>query len=162
MSNNREFFQQKWESELPAFGRVLRALPSDRLDYRPHERSTGAGDLAWQLAQEQTALCQLVDTKQIDWNQSEAPKELDAIVAAWDNATSDLQERLAKLDDAAWESNGKFLMGGQVVWESSFQDLFWGFLFDMVHHRGQLSTYIRPMGGKVPSIYGPSADDAGG
>jgi len=34
-------------------------------------------------------------------------------------------------------------------------------LFDIVHHRGQLSTYIRPMGGKVPSIYGPSADDAG-
>jgi uncharacterized damage-inducible protein DinB len=31
----------------------------------------------------------------------------------------------------------------------------------IVHHRGQLSTYIRPMGGKVPSIYGPSADDAG-
>jgi hypothetical protein len=37
----------------------------------------------------------------------------------------------------------------------------WGFLFDEVHHRGQLSTYLRPMGGKVPSIHGPSADDPG-
>jgi uncharacterized damage-inducible protein DinB len=38
----------------------------------------------------------------------------------------------------------------------------WGYLFDMVHHRGQLSSYLRPMGAKVPSIYGPSADDSGG
>jgi uncharacterized damage-inducible protein DinB len=39
--------------------------------------------------------------------------------------------------------------------------MLWGLLFDAVHHRGQLSAYIRPMGGKVPSIYGPSGDDAG-
>jgi uncharacterized damage-inducible protein DinB len=32
-------------------------------------------------------------------------------------------------------------------------------LFDAIHHRGQLSAYIRPMGGKVPAIYGPSADE---
>ena len=37
----------------------------------------------------------------------------------------------------------------------------WGFLCDSIHHRGQLTTYLRAMGGKVPSIYGPSADDAG-
>ena len=35
----------------------------------------------------------------------------------------------------------------------------WEFLFDAVHHRGQLSTYLRPMGSTVPSIYGPSADE---
>ena len=39
--------------------------------------------------------------------------------------------------------------------------LLWLALFDAVHHRGQLTTYIRPMGGKVPSVYGPSADDSG-
>ena len=37
----------------------------------------------------------------------------------------------------------------------------WLFLFDAIHHRCQLSTYLRPMGGKVPSIYCPSADDSG-
>jgi uncharacterized damage-inducible protein DinB len=35
----------------------------------------------------------------------------------------------------------------------------WGFLFDIIHHRGQLSTYLRPMGSTVPQIYGPSADE---
>ncbi len=42
--------------------------------------------------------------------------------------------------------------------EATVRDLLWLFLFDAVHHRGQLSVYIRPMGGKVPLIYGPSAD----
>ena len=35
----------------------------------------------------------------------------------------------------------------------------WGFLFDIVHHRGQITTYLRPMGAKVPQIYGPSGDE---
>ena len=39
--------------------------------------------------------------------------------------------------------------------------LAWATLFDLIHHRGQLTMYIRPMGGKVPSVYGPSADDPG-
>lgn len=52
-------------------------------------------------------------------------------------------------------------MGGDAVWETTMDEFVWGFLFDAVHHRGQLSTYLRPMGGKVPSIYGPSADDPG-
>ncbi|MCH7491495.1 MAG: hypothetical protein IID05_12465 [Gemmatimonadetes bacterium] len=40
--------------------------------------------------------------------------------------------------------------------------LLWEFVLNSIHHRGQLSTYLRPMGGKVPAIYGPSADDPGG
>jgi uncharacterized damage-inducible protein DinB len=48
------------------------------------------------------------------------------------------------------------------VWQSApLGVMVWFTLFDLIHHRGQLSTYIRPMGGKVPSIYGPSADDPG-
>ena len=54
------------------------------------------------------------------------------------------------------------MMTGGAAWEDTIAKMAWGFLFDAVHHRGQLSTYLRPMGGKVPSIYGPSADDSGG
>ena len=50
---------------------------------------------------------------------------------------------------------------GAPAWEDTIAQFVWGFLFDAVHHRGQLTTYLRPMGGKVPSIYGPSADDPG-
>ena len=49
-------------------------------------------------------------------------------------------------------------MGGQVVLEKTVGEVLWLFHFDLIHHRGQLTTYLRPMGSKVPSIYGKSGD----
>jgi uncharacterized damage-inducible protein DinB len=157
----QKFFIERWEAELPAFRKVLAALPGDQLHYKPHERSTGAGDLAWQIAEEQRTLSDLLDTGVIDWQQREAPKTTEAIVAAWDDATENLRSRLASLDAAKADGPAKFIVGGHEAWTDKVGGMLWGFLFDMVHHRGQLSTYLRPMGGKVPAIYGPSADDQG-
>ena len=55
----------------------------------------------------------------------------------------------------------QFVMDGRVYVEVPLGQMFWIGLFDAIHHRGQLSVYLRPMGGRVPSIYGPSADDPG-
>ncbi len=158
---NHEFFVQRWEAEQPAFGRVLRAVPEGKLDYRPHARSTAAGDLAWQLAQEQRQLCDLLDKGEIHHEHTAHPGSTAAIAAAYDSATSDLRTRLRKLDEQACARPAKFFFGGKEVWTDTVGAMLWGYLFDMVHHRGQLSAYLRPMGGKVPAIYGPSADDAG-
>jgi uncharacterized damage-inducible protein DinB len=83
------------------------------------------------------------------------------IVAAYEKSATAVNERLERLDEAGWEKKGQFLMGDAPAWETEIGEFVWGFLFDAIHHRGQLSTYLRPMGGKVPSIYGPSADDPG-
>lgn len=159
--STREFFIQRWEAELPAFGKVLRAVPHDQLAYKPHDRSTAAGALAWQLAEEQKQLLELLETGQVDFKVNPHPSKATDIVAAWDKATEELKKKLKAADDAKWTRPGKFLMGGKVAWSDTVENIFWGYLFDMVHHRGQLSAYLRPMGGKVPAIYGPSADDSG-
>lgn len=52
-------------------------------------------------------------------------------------------------------------MGGQHIMDQPLGEFLWYLFFDAIHHRRQLSTYIRPMGGKVPQIYGPSGDDPG-
>ena len=161
MTANYQFFLHCYSDELPRFVRVLKALPDDRLDYKPHEKNTSAGDLAWQLAIEQQNLCELLDTGVINFEMAKRPGSIDAIVAEFEKAAAGVQQRLGKVNDAKWSSPGDFRMGGQSVWATSVQDLCWGYLFDGIHHRGQLSAYIRPMGGKVPSIYGPSADDQG-
>ena len=158
--NTREFFIKRWEQELPAFGKVLRAVPENQLKYKPHEKSTAAGALAWQLAEEQKQLVELLETGQVVFEMTPHPKHGD-IVKAWDKATDELRKKLKSADEARWAGPGKFLMGGKVAWSDTVENIFWGYMFDMVHHRGQLSAYLRPMGGKVPSIYGPSADDAG-
>lgn len=159
--STREFFIKRWEAELPAFGKVLRAVPENQLAYKPHERSAAAGALAWQLAEEQKQLVELLETGQVVFEITPHPSKTRDIVAAWDKATDTLRKRLQSADEARWSGPGKFLMGGKVAWSDTVESIVWGYLFDMVHHRGQLSVYLRPMGGKVPSIYGPSADDAG-
>src|SRR5437763_4655264 len=145
MVSNQEFFTERWSNEVPAFVRVLKALPSDSLNYKPHDKCTCAGDLAWQLALEQSQLSELLDTGVINYEATKRPESTDAIVAEFEKASEALKGRLAKVDDAKWESSGDFRMGGQSVWSATVRDLCWGYLFDMVHHRGQLSTYIRPM-----------------
>ena len=55
----------------------------------------------------------------------------------------------------AWSGKGQFFSGGKMVLEMPVGEFLWFILFDAIHHRGQLSTYIRPMGGTVPAIYGP-------
>ena len=160
MKNFREYFLECFEAEKPKFVRVLKAVPSDQASYKPHPRSTSAGDIVWLLASELQDACELVDKGEVHFVARPAPSVTDAIAAYEKNAES-FQKRLAKLDDAAWDRKAKFLVDGNVVWETSLGDMLFGFLFDAIHHRGQLSTYLRPMGAKVPSIYGPSADDPG-
>jgi len=68
---------------------------------------------------------------------------------------------IEKIGDDAWEKKVEMSFGVPEPWADTLENFAWGFLLDAVHHRGQLSTYLRPMGSKVPSIYGPSADDSG-
>jgi hypothetical protein len=160
MKNYREYFIECFEAERPKFLRVLQAIPDGQAEYRPHPRSTSAGDLVWLLASELRDACELIDHGEVSFVLRPAPALSDAI-AVFERNAQDLQRRLANVTDEAWVRNARFLVNGAAVWEAALGDMLFGFLFDAIHHRGQLSTYLRPMGGKVPSIYGPSGDDPG-
>lgn len=160
--DNREFCIARRKAELPAFVKVLKAVPQGKLDYRPDPRARSAAELAWVLATEEAALVMLLDTGTIAWKDQPPPARVDETVAAFEKNAATVNERLAKLDEAGWQKQGRLVMEGMPPWETSIGEFVWGFLFDAIHHRGQLSTYLRPMGSKVPAIYGPSADDSGG
>ena len=159
----REFFVKCWNTEEPKFGKVLRALP-DQLSYRPHERSPSAGELAWQLAEEQRVLNEMLDSGAVHWAMQRRPHpdSRDAIIDAWDEQTAALRKKIEALDEAKWNGKVTFFIDGNEGGHGTVEDYLWGFLHDMIHHRGQLTTYIRPMGGKVPGIYGPSGDEMPG
>ena len=158
--NTREHFVKVFQDEKPRFVRVLQAVPSDRATYRPHEKSATAGSLVWLLASELSDACKVVDRGEIDFTMQPEPSVREAI-AAYERNAGELEKRVTKLDDTAWGRTARFKVDGKVHWEAPLGDMLWGFLFDAIHHRGQLSTYLRPMGAKVPSIYGPSGDDPG-
>jgi uncharacterized damage-inducible protein DinB len=155
----RDFYLKRAKAEFPVFLKVLRALPED-LSYKPHDRSPSAEQLAWTVTNELKALIDVVETGKSEWEDSKPPSR-DEMIGMFEKWSTELVDKVAALDDASQEKNAQFLYQGTVVMEKPMMEFIWDFMFDAIHHRGQLSAYLRPMGGKVPSIYGPSADDTG-
>jgi uncharacterized damage-inducible protein DinB len=162
---NRDFFIRRWEHEYQAFKDVFNALPPGQLDYRPHPASRSAGELVAMLVSVEKSCAELCESGRSSFNSGLRfhPKTgfttLQEMIAAYEQHHRMLAEKLSDLDDTTWNRPAWLTRGEQeIVLRDSVGGLLWIALFDGVHHRGQLSTYIRPMGGKVPSIYGPSAD----
>ena len=82
------------------------------------------------------------------------PGAMKAIAWAYDQQSASIVKRLATLPTAKW--NGTLAWFGK---DRPASPMAWSFLFDIVHHRGQITTYLRPMGCTVPQMYGPSADE---
>ena len=156
----REYYLQRAKAEFPVFVKVMKALPDD-LSYKPHERSPSAEQIVWLLMTEMKACIDAVDTGQADWIDDVTPPSRSEMIALYEKYANELIEKVSNVDDAALEKNAKFIYKGMKVMDEPGIQLLWELLFDAINKRGQLSAYIRPMGGKVPSIYGQSADDKG-
>ncbi len=161
MKTVRTLFAESFRAERPKFLRVFEAVPPGEAAYKPHPKSNSAADLVWLIASEWGDACALIDRGRVDYAPRPAPSDVRASAAEFEKNAAAIEKRLDGLDDQAWEKKAQFCMDGNVAWEAPLGDMLFGFLFDAIHHRGQLSTYLRPMGAKVPSIYGPSADDPG-
>jgi uncharacterized damage-inducible protein DinB len=159
--SSREFFMERRAAEEPAFLKVLKALPQDQIEYKPHDRSPSAQQLVWTLTAELKACLEVVTDGKTEWKEVPIPP-LAEMISMYERWTKELSDSVAKMDDAAWERKAQLFFGGKMVAEQKTGEFLWFILFDAIHHRGQLSAYLRPMGGKVPSIYGPSADEQGG
>jgi uncharacterized damage-inducible protein DinB len=154
----REFFISQFKLERPKFVKVIRALPEGHLDYKPHERNSSAGMIAWFLVLEMRALVDLVNTSENRWQQPPSPTTAAAIADEYEKAAADLEAALPSTDEKSWEQDCRMYVQDKLVRTAPLGQTLWDFLHDAIHHRGQLTAYLRPMGGKVPSVYGPSAD----
>jgi len=156
----REFYLQRRQAEFPVFLRVLRALPADQVGYKPHEQSPSAQQIVWTLTKELKACLDAATNYSAEWNTS-PPAPLNEMLSMFERWSIDLADRVATMDDALWNRTAQFYYNGKVVNQQPVGQFLWFIHFDAIHHRGQLSAYLRPMGAKVPSIYGPSADERG-
>jgi len=155
---NKEFFAGCWKAEGPTTAAAFKSLPEDNLDYKPHQKSRSARELIEHLLGHNAALNELLDTGKINAEDTKF-SSIDEAVNLFNSTNASLEQKLQSLDDKKWsDEKGALYLGGNKVWEDTYSSLCWAFLFDRIHHRGQLSTYIRPMGGVNPSIYGPTAE----
>lgn len=157
--NHKEFFLKYWTQEAVATRKVIERIPQDRSDYRADPKARNAREIAWLMIREEVILGEGLAKGELEWVDLPTPPTMVEIVESYDRSHPAATEMLGRIDDAMWETPVRFMFRGQEVMSSPAHEMAWGFLLDQIHHRGQLSTYLRPMGAKVPQIYGPSADE---
>lgn len=138
---------------------VLAAVPSSHLDFRPDPCAKSAGELLRHIAAADNVFLEAVINGVFNPNSVAIPEELKspAEIAAWYEQS--YARNFATLTKVPGEDLVKIVDFRGLFQVQAFQFIQLG-LLHTIHHRGQLSTYLRPMGGKVPAIYGESYDSA--
>lgn len=159
---NLQFFKACFNTELNATRAILEALPADKLDYKPHPVNRSAYEISEHILGHMVDFKVILEQHVVDEtlvftfnNPAEAGSRFaelaDAVNKTLDNTT-----------DASWENEPVELkINGNSFLTIPRMQMMWFFFFDVIHHRGQLSSYVRPMGGKNPAVYGYSADTMG-
>jgi uncharacterized damage-inducible protein DinB len=154
-------FAEAFEKESATTLKVLRAYPIDQHSLKPHDRSSSAMGLAWTFVVEQTMLRRALKNEQMfdEKGFGTPPDSWNAIVDMFEKGLADTMAVLKDPSNQQLDGNVMFFTGPKQMGEVPLHEFVWFMLFDQIHHRGQMSVYLRLAGGKVPSIYGPSADE---
>ena len=156
---NLDFFKTYFNNEFKATYDIINAIPADQMHYRPHPINRSAYEIAEHIVAHVYDFDLMINNGQLD-EKLEFPFENPSDLALkmkdmWEQA----QKSLESLDDKQWEEElVELLIKGESFVTLPRMHMVWFFHNDIIHHRGQLSTYIRPMGGKNPAVYGYSAD----
>ena len=155
------FLQGTLGHERGLFCNVVGAVLEEGRGHRPDPKARSAEDLIGHLIGHNQDLIELLDDGVIHHRNQVSFGTIEDAVATLDQTFGEIIERLGSIDEETWMSPAKFFAGEHMVMEGPRMQLAWVLFLDAVHHRGQLSTHLRPMGSKGPAIYGPSADDQG-
>ena len=158
---SREFYLERRRAENPIFLNVMKSIPRDGIDYKPHDRSPSAQQIMWTMTNELRSCIDAATQHRAEWKADPIPA-YDEMQRLFEQCLNDLTSQVEKMDDSSWDRPAQFYSKGKVINEQPVGQFLWYILFDAIHHRGQLTAYLRPMGAKVPSIYGPSGDSRQG
>jgi uncharacterized damage-inducible protein DinB len=160
---NKDFFIQTWRSEMQRTLNAINGLQTDmaKLSYHCDEKARSAAALLGHMLPHAEIMC--VAEQCFIAQEKSVPKIFDSkedAAAYFTQYATLLADKLSNVDDATWESQIiDFRLDGQSLFAYPMSNTFWLLLFDIIHHRGQLSTYYRHMGVRNPPIYGPTAED---
>lgn len=143
---------------------VLEAVPEDKFDWKPHDKSMSLGQLAGHIAETPTWLHAMLEdemdfaTAMADWKPF-IPSNGKELVETFGKNAADFTGRLAGCDDACMQGTWTAKMGDKVMMQEKRKDVIRTIcIHHMIHHRGQLTVYLRLLGAKIPQTYGPTAD----
>ena len=152
----RELILSTVAAEMQTTKRVIAAIPEDRKGYKPDPKSKSAHELAWHIVTADVAALTMIANMKIEETPPPpAPATISAILQYYEKNLPPAIKRVREMTPQQLLTPVPFF---GILNEPVFKYLI---LVNnhSVHHRGQLATYLRPMGSKVPSIYGGSADE---
>jgi uncharacterized damage-inducible protein DinB len=138
--------------------RVLAAVPPEQGRYRPHPHSRSAFELTWHIASVDVWFLDGFLRGKFEMEDDNVPadfKDSTDVIAWYEDSFPPKFDQVARLSPEFWATPISFfeIYNHPAVLYLQFM------LFHTIHHRGQLTAYLRPMGAKVPSIYGGSFDE---
>jgi uncharacterized damage-inducible protein DinB len=160
-----ELLLPEFDEEMKKTRATLERVPADKPEFAPHPKSMPLGRLAPHVAQLPSFGLSILTTPELDFakgNYKPIPLESAAqLVKLLDEGAAKTRAALAAFPEDKWNDHWKLMTQGQILFEGSrflaYREMF---LNHIVHHRAQLGVYLRLNDVKVPSIYGPSADEA--
>jgi len=157
-------FLGELENEAKVTRSVLERVPADKFDWKPHEKSMAMGRLATHIAEmfgwtKETLKSDVLDFAAFDYKPFE-PKSTEELLAFFDDHIAKAKQILSETPDETFLTEWTMRNGEQVYFTLPKVAVMRSFVMNhIIHHRGQLSVYLRLNDIPVPSIYGPSADE---
>jgi len=152
------------EREAATTRRVLERVPDQQLAWKPHPKSMSLGQLAMHVATIPQGISRIAQVDQFEVNPANfnppEPKSKDEILAALDSSVEAAHQYLASVSEPAADATWRAMFQGREIMAMPRAVMLRTLMFNhWIHHRGQLSVYLRLLDAPVPSIYGPSADE---
>ena len=157
-------YTQELQYEMISINKMLARLPDDKLDWKPHEKSMSLGQLAAHIVEIPGYINAIIDKNELNFADGYEPLKAESsgqLVVAFKEITDKAIAALNSVSDLSMYQNWTLRNGDQVIFTIPRVGAIRSMVFShMIHHRGQLSVYLRLLNVPVPSIYGPSADEA--
>ena len=155
---------QEMEQESATTRKYLERVPEDKWDWKPHEKSMPFGRLASHVADSNGWGAGIVEFDNFSMKTGEFEafnaSSKEELLQNFDEGLAKLLELLRGADDATMQKNWQMIVDGNVMFEMPKMVCIRAWVINhMIHHRGQLSVYLRENDIPVPATYGPSADE---
>lgn len=158
-----EFFLEQLEMEAITTRKMLSRVPTDKFDWKPHEKSMVMKTLAIHVAELPTWITMTLNTDELDFAKNEYKQvpiqNADELVAYFEKCLIDGRESLKKGNEAVLDKPWTLRNGEQIYDVSPKRSVIRMSISQIIHHRAQLGVYLRLLNIPIPGSYGPSADE---
>jgi uncharacterized damage-inducible protein DinB len=158
-----ESFLPEFDAEMASTRKVIGRVPADRLAWKPHPKSRSLGDLATHVTElARWGIRFTKESFQVGSEKAPEMKSAEDYLARFDQNVQESRASILGVDDAAMDANFRVLKpNGELFFQHRRRDILRFVLFNhAIHHRGQLTVYLRQNDVPLPAIYGPTADES--